>query len=161
MSSNPFRIRPALSFALGIAFSIAAAGSAGAADITAANPRIENGKLVVSGTTLQGTTKVRLEGQTASAFNVISNQTTKAFTLSVVYYPSDCVITLQKVNDNNTLGAATNWIVANCGGGVTPRGAWSNSLSYLTDDLVTSGGSTWRAKQNNTNKPPTTNTGIW
>ena len=37
---------------------------------------------------------------------------------------------------------------------VTPRGEWSPTVRYITDDLVTSRGSAWRAKRNNRNKAP-------
>jgi len=36
----------------------------------------------------------------------------------------------------------------------TPRGEWSPTVRYVTDDLVTSRGSAWRAKRNNRNKVP-------
>src|SRR5688572_7916592 len=37
---------------------------------------------------------------------------------------------------------------------VTPRGAWSLSVTYVLNDLVTSRGSTWRARRTNLNKVP-------
>jgi hypothetical protein len=37
---------------------------------------------------------------------------------------------------------------------VTARGAWSPSINYVKDDLVTSRGSAWRAKRANINKVP-------
>jgi hypothetical protein len=37
---------------------------------------------------------------------------------------------------------------------VTPQGAWSPAKSYVKDDLVTSRGSTWRAKRNSKGKVP-------
>jgi hypothetical protein len=37
---------------------------------------------------------------------------------------------------------------------VTPRGEWSPTVRYVTDDLVTSRGSAWRAKRNSRNKVP-------
>jgi hypothetical protein len=102
--------------------------------------------------------RVRLEGQAAAAFNVTSTAS-RAFTFSVVYYPSDCIVALQKLTPPSTLGAAVNAVVANCGArGLSPRGAWSATAQYLTDDLVTSGGSSWRAKRNNVNKPPVAGT---
>lgn len=134
----------------------AAAGVANAQDITAANPRIQNGRLVITGTTLAGNTLVRLDGKAGAGFTVRSNNTTKAFTFSVVYHPSDCIVTLQKVNPNNTLGTATNWVVGNCGQGFVPRGAWTAVASYLSNDVVTFGGSSWRAKRASLNKTPAT-----
>ncbi len=130
-----------------------AAPSQAAPDVTTANARIENGKLVIDGMTELGSTKIRLDGKTTAGFTVTSNQTTKAFKFNVTYYPSDCVVTLQKVT-GNTLGPATNWTVNNCGSGVAPRGAWSSATQYLKDDLVTFGGSSWRARRNNLNVTP-------
>jgi hypothetical protein len=37
---------------------------------------------------------------------------------------------------------------------VTPRGEWSPTVRYVTDDLVTARGSAWRAKRNSRNKVP-------
>src|SRR4051812_29016289 len=37
---------------------------------------------------------------------------------------------------------------------VTPKGPWSASVSYVTDDLVTSRGSAWRAKKASKGKVP-------
>ena len=37
---------------------------------------------------------------------------------------------------------------------VAARGAWSPTVSYKKDDLVTARGSTWRAKRENINKIP-------
>jgi hypothetical protein len=125
-----------------------------ATDIISANPRIQNGKLVITGTTRSGNTKIRLDAQTSPAFNVTSNNVTKAFIYSIVYHPSDCVVTLQAVYPNNALGPPTNWVVANCGRGIVARGPWSGSLAYLTNDVVGFGGSSWRAKRNNVNKAP-------
>jgi len=37
---------------------------------------------------------------------------------------------------------------------LVPRGEWTAGVQYFTDDLVTSRGSTWRAKRDNINKVP-------
>lgn len=134
--------------------SLGLAGTASAQDITAANPRIANGRLVITGTTLSGNTLVRLDGKVAAGFQVRSNNVTKAFTFSVVYHPGDCIVALQKVNANNTLGPAANFVVADCGLGVSPRGVWAAATSYLLNDVVTFGGQTWRAKRASLNKQP-------
>ena len=131
-------------------------------DITITNAKIQAGKLVVAGTTTSGKMKVRLEGQTGATFNVVSNATTRAFAFSIVYHPSDCVVILQKVNANNTLGPAVAAVVADCGPrGLFPRGAWGPNNAYLTNDVVTSMGSTWRAKRENSGKPPATSAADW
>jgi hypothetical protein len=141
--------------ALGLTSAVAAgATSATAQDITAANPRIANGRLVITGTTLSGNTVVRLDGKVAAGFQVRSGNVTKAFTFSVLYHPGDCIVTLQKVNPNNTLGPAANFVVGNCGLGFVPRGAWTAAANYLLNDVVTFGGSSWRAKRASLNKQP-------
>lgn len=140
---------------------LACPNTAAAADVTVANAAIQAGSLVITGTTATPSMKVRLDGQTAPAFNVTSNGA-KQFTFNLIYHPGDCVVVLQKVNSNNTLGGAVSAVVANCGPkGLTPRGAWGSSLNYLTNDLVTTQGSSWRAKRNNVNKPPASNAADW
>ena len=132
----------------------AGTGLASAQDITAANPRIANGRLVITGTTQSGNMLVRLDGKVNAGFQVRSNNVTKAFTFSVLYHPGDCIVTLQKVNPNNTLGPAANFVVADCGLGFLPRGVWTAAASYLLNDVVTFGGSSWRAKRASLNKQP-------
>jgi hypothetical protein len=119
---------------LGIAVAatiIAAASSvdlARAADIAVSAAKIQAGKLVITGTTALGNTKVRLEGQTAAVFNTTSHPTAKTFVFSFVYHPGDCTVFLQKVNANNTLGPAVWAVVADCGPlALAPRGAWITS----------------------------------
>lgn len=129
-------------------------GLASAQDIKAANPRIANGRLVITGTTALGNTLVRLDGKVTAGFQVRSNNVTKAFTFSVLYHPGDCIVTLQKVNPNNTLGPAANFVVADCGLGISPRGGWAAAANYLLNDVVTFGGQTWRAKRASLNKQP-------
>lgn len=144
-----------------IVIALVAPATAVAADITLLTARIQAGRLVIIGTTTAPGTRVRLEGQTSPAFNVTSNED-RGFTFHLVYYPSDCIVALQKVNPNNTLGTPINAVVADCGArGLFPRGAWLASQSYLTDDLVTAGGSSWRAKRNNVNKNPKSNPADW
>ena len=124
-----------------------------AQDIITANPRVQNGRLIITGTTAAPNMQLRLDGGTSAPFNVTSGAS-RAFTFNLVYLPSDCIATLQKVT-RTALGAPSNWVVANCGAaGLSPRGNWSGSLFYLKNDLVTSQGSSWRAKRDNTNKPP-------
>ena len=47
------------------------------------------------------------------------------------------------------------------GPGVTARGAWSAGISYVLNDLVSSGGSTWRALQANSNSLPAAGNPNW
>jgi hypothetical protein len=140
----------------------ASSGHAQAADITVTAAKIQAGKLVITGTTQFGNTKVRLEGQPAAAFNTTSHPTAKTFAFSIVYHPGDCMVFLQKVNANNTVGPAAWGVVADCGPlALAPRGAWVTNYTYQTNDLVTFGGSSWRAKRANLNKSPSTSTADW
>ena len=147
-------LRRAALATLAVVWAWAGTGLASAQDITAANPRIANGRLVITGTTALGNTLVRLDGKVNAGFQVRSNNVTKAFTFSVLYHPGDCIVTLQEVNPNNTLGPAANFVVADCGLGFLPRGAWTAAASYLLNDVVTFGGSSWRAKRASLNKQP-------
>lgn len=132
-----------------------------AADVTVSTATIASGRLVIRGTTLAPNTRVRLDGKTAATFNVISNAS-KVFSFSIVYHPGDCIVSLQKYTPPSTLGPAVNAVIANCGPlAISPRGAWVSTTVYLTNDLVTSVGSSWRAKRNNSNKPPATNPTDW
>jgi hypothetical protein len=133
-----------------------------AADVLVTGAKIEAGRLVITGTTTPGGMRVRLDGQTATAFNVMSNATTRVFGFNVVYHPGDCIVALQKLTPPSTLGAATYAVVAGCGPrSLVPRGAWVVTTPYLTNDLVTSLGSTWIAKRDNLSKFPTTNPTYW
>lgn len=137
-------------------------GTAAAADLTVTTAKIDGGKLVIAGTTQTGGMKVRLDGQTDAAFNTVSNNGTRAFSLSPVYYPGDCIVSLQKVGANNVLGPAVNALVANCGArGLAPRGQWGQNVNYLANDLVTLDGSSWRAKRDNFNKRPGSSVTDW
>jgi hypothetical protein len=135
--------------------------AAEAADVTVTSAKVQAGKLLITGTTPTAGMKVRLDGQTAAAFTVTSNAS-KAFTFNIVYHPGDCIVALQKFTPPLTLGTPTNAVVADCGPrGIVPRGLWSAATPYLTNDLVTAGGSSWRAKRNNTNKLPATISPDW
>ncbi|HVZ51542.1 MAG TPA: hypothetical protein VG986_06225, partial [Pseudolabrys sp.] len=58
-------------------------------------------------------------------------------------------VTAQTVYTGNGVSAAVTSAVT-----LRPRGAWSASVTYLTNDLVTSRGSTWRAKRSSKGKVP-------
>jgi hypothetical protein len=139
----------------------ASAATAGAADVTISDAKIAGGKLVVTGTTAAPNTWVRLDGQTSSAFNVKSGAD-GAFGFSIVYHPGDCIVGLQKLASPTTLGEATDALVADCGPqGIVARGAWNGAANYRTNDIVTSLGSSWRAKRNSLNKPPAASAADW
>jgi len=80
--------------ACGVA-ALAAIGSqaARAADITVSSAKIDAGRLKITGTTLTGGMDVRLDGQTATAFNTTSTTTAaKSFAFNIVYHPGDCIV---------------------------------------------------------------------
>ena len=116
--------------------------------------KIEQGRLKVWGTSYKGSS-VKLDGIYVAQ---ISGDT---FSFNIVYLPSDCIIDLTLIGATGTAKA----VVANCGPrGVNPRGAWSNSTTYVENDLVTAEGSSWRAKHNddaNLNRQPWTNPIFW
>ena len=132
--------------------SIAGARPADAAGITVTKSEILNGRLYVSGTTLAAGQQVKLDNRFAATSNA-----SKVFTFYIAnYLPSDCIVDLVS---GNATGVA---VVAYCGArGLSPRGAWVSNVSYLTDDIVTFQGSSWRAKRNNLNKSPATNPTDW
>jgi hypothetical protein len=125
--------------------------SAEAAQLTVTDAKVEAGQLIVTGKTPQASQQIGLDG----LFTVTSDSS-RVFSFQIsTYVPSDCVVTL-------TAGASTNTaVVAACGRGVSPRGAWVSGSPYLTDDLVTFQGSTWRAMSDNTGKRPDTHPTIW
>ena len=133
--------------------SLVAAGAAQAAGVNVSDASIAGGKLVISGTASPNSW-VRLDGQAGSAYNVKAGAD-GAFSLSVVYHPGDCVVELQNVVSPTTVGEASEALVANCGpAGLTARGAWSGKAAYAANDLVTSEGSTFRAKRANAGRKP-------
>ena len=80
---------------------------------------------------------------------------------NLIYHPGDCIVALQKFTPPSTLGPATYAVVAGCGPrSLNPRGAWTATTMYLTNDLVTSLGSSWIARRDNVGISPT-NTGYW
>src|SRR5262249_6184553 len=113
---------------------------------------IEAGKLVIAGKTRVAGQTVKLDGGMASAVSSAS----RIFGFELVYLPKDCIVDLE------VAGTIKNAVVANCGPkGVSPRGAWTSTTSYLIDDLVIRGGSSWRALSNNKGKDPIANPAIW
>jgi hypothetical protein len=133
-----------------------------AADVSVTGAKIDAGRLIITGTTAVGGTRVRLDAQTAAAFTVTSNATTKAFAFSLVYHPGDCIVALQKYTPPSTLGAATYAVVAGCGPrSLLPRGEWSMTTNYLTNDLVTALGSSWLAKRDHAGRYPPTQSAYW
>lgn len=130
--------------AAALLFAAGTATEAGAA-LAITDAKIEGGKLVVTGTTALATQAVQLDGK----FNATSSAQ-KVFTFSLSnYHPDDCVVQV-KVG-----AAAVNGVVANCGvRGVTPLGAWASATAYVSDNVVSHLGSSWRAKRASIDKAP-------
>lgn len=117
-----------------------------ATKITVTDAKISAGALRISGTTAPAKVAVTLDGTFAATSNAAG---AFAFVLDA-YLPADCIVTLTAPG-----AAATSAVVAGCAArGVTPRGAWSAGAPYLADDLVLSGGTTWRALRPNKAKTP-------
>jgi hypothetical protein len=123
------------------------------AGIIVSDAKIDNGKLTVTGTNSKASTAVTLDGK----YNATSSAT-RVFTFNLVYHPDDCVVELMEAG----LVTPVRAVVANCGPrGLNPKGAWSATATYAIDDLVTSLGSSWRAKTTSLNKPPSSNPANW
>lgn len=123
------------------------------AGIIVSDAKIDNGKLTVTGTNSRASTVVTLDGK----YNATSNAT-KAFTFNLVYHPADCIVELTEAGLLTPVRA----VVANCGArGLNAKGAWSATATYAIDDVVTSLGSSWRAKTGNVGKPPTSYPAVW
>jgi hypothetical protein len=132
---------------------LSATAATAAPDITVTDARVAGGKLVVTGKTTAPNTWVRLDGQTDSDFNVKSGAD-GAFAFGIVYHPGDCIVDLQKLVSPTTLGTSTAALVADCGPGVSPRGAWNQAANYVANDLATYQGSTWRARRASSHRQP-------
>jgi hypothetical protein len=139
----------------------ALAPAAHAAEINFTQAQITAGRLVIRGTTSTPNMRLRLDGRTGAAFNIISGAN-RAFVYSIPYKPSDCIVTLQKLTPPSTLGLVHNAVVADCGEkGLEPRGSWQVGAAYLIDDIVTFDGSVWRAKVAQRGFQPPTRPDIW
>jgi hypothetical protein len=140
---------------------LAVAPAWAAPDIVVSSAKIEAGRLIITGTTATASMPVRLDAQTAATFNVTSSPT-KVFGFSIIYHPGDCIVALQRVASASTLGAPTYAVVAGCGPRtIVPRGEWSMSTNYLTNDLVTALGSSWLAKRDSVGRYPITQPTYW
>lgn len=71
----------------------------------------------------------------------------------------DCVVDLKAVGGT---GGSTTAVIANCGPkGLNAQGAWKGTSNYVADDVVTFGGSSFRAKRANLNVTPGTSGADW
>jgi hypothetical protein len=125
---------------------LATVSQALAVDVTITDAKIAGGKLVVTGTTLTGNMNLTLDGSFTG-----KSTAAKAFNFSLVYLPPDCIVSVGKTGAATTTQA----VVANCAArGLNPQGAWKNTTSYVTNDVVTQLGSAWRALKDNKGKSP-------
>ena len=123
------------------------------AAITITKAEISAGRLVVQGSRT-GTAPLIVLDDLHSTGVIGGN-----FAFSLLYLPSDCMIDLK--GEGGTAGTLTA-IVGNCGPrGLSARGAWSNAVAYIENDVITAGGSSYRAKRSNTNKVPATSGNDW
>ena len=139
--------------ALATAAGLAAALAPASAAITITKAEIAAGRLVVTGSRTGTAPNIVLDDQFSTA--VAGGN----FAFSLPYLPPDCVVDLK--GSGGTAGTATA-VIANCGPrGLNAKGAWSNVANYTSDDVTTSGGSSYRAKRANLNKPPASNAADW
>jgi hypothetical protein len=124
-----------------------------AAATTVTDAKIANGKLVITGTSKGANSTLRLDGQFTA-----KSSATRQFTFDVVYHPTDCTVELTEAGS----AAPTRAVVANCGvRGLNPKGEWQATTTYVADDIVTSLGSSWRAKKRSVNRSPSANPAVW
>ena len=123
-----------------------------AAAIRITEAKIDRGRLVVAGTTTAANQRVQLDGRFCARSNA-----RRAFRFALPdYHPSDCVVNLAAGRDRATA------VVALCGpAGLSPRGPWALNTRYRPNDLVTFGGSAWRAKTANVRRRPDDNPATW
>ena len=113
--------------------------TAASAGIIVTDARIAAGKLVIAGTSSNGTS-IKLN----SLYSAPINTTTRAFKFSLVYLPANCIGTLAVVG---AAAPTVNAVIASCGPkGLIAKGAWLSTVRYPVDSVVTYNGSAWRAK---------------
>ena len=123
-------------------------------DVVITDAKIAAGRLAISGKAATAGMKLRLDGKMPASFNAVS-RFDKSFSLSVVYLPRDCIVSVQKVLPDGQLGASNDVVVANCAPSViAPRGTWSAAATYEMTDVVAYKGASWLATQDNVNKVP-------
>lgn len=127
---------------------------AGSPDVMITDAKIAAGRLVITGKAATAGMKLRLDGKTQAAFNTVSRYD-KSFSLSAVYLPRDCIVSVQKVLPSGQLGDAHEAVIANCApSAITPRGTWSAATAYQMTDVVAFRGASWLAAQDNVNERP-------
>ena len=147
------RVRlPLLAAATTLALAATSANPLAAITITKAE--IAAGRLVVTGSRTGTATILSLDTDFATGVTGAGN-----FAFSLTYIPPDCIATITGTNGS---GGTIDAVIANCGPrGLNAKGAWSNVANYTSNDVTTSGGSSYRAKRANLNKPPASNAADW
>ena len=139
--------------ALATAAGLAATAVPASAAITITKAEIAAGRLVVTGSRTGTAPNIVLDDQFSTG--VAGGN----FAFSLLYLPPDCMIDLK--GEGGTAGTFTA-LVANCGPrGLSAKGAWSDAADYIENDIVTNGGSSYRAKRANTGKAPASSGNDW
>lgn len=125
-----------------------------APDIIIRDARIAGGRLQISGRAPAPYARLRLDGKSAPAFNVVARGD-RSFALSAVYLPKDCIVSLQRVLPTGALGPVSEAVVANCAPvALTPRGNWAGATAYERLDLVSYQGASWLAARDTAGEEP-------
>jgi Collagen triple helix repeat (20 copies) len=150
LAANPCRV---VALTIGTVMLASASPVSAAVQITELTKvAIETGNLVIEGKTRRAGQTVKLDTGIATTVS----DADKNFRFELVYLPPGCVVELKVRTEIKTA------VVANCGPkGVNPKGAWGRTASYVTDDLVTFRGSSWRAISDNKRKRPDANPTLW
>ncbi len=119
-------------------FATALAGHSAMAGVVIATARIDQGLLLVTGTSPTGTT-VKMD-----LFDPVPiDPVTRQFSISEVYVPADCIVDLEIAGSPIVRTSA---VIANCApANLIPRGTWDTAATYYLNDLVYFQGSTYRA----------------
>ena len=116
----------------------ALAGHSAMAGVVIAVARIDQGLLLVNGTSPTGTT-VQMD-----LFDPVPiDPVTRQFSISAVYVPADCIVDLE-ISGSPII--RTSAVIANCApANLIPQGNWDTAKTYYLNDLVYFRGSTYRA----------------
>ncbi len=124
------------------------------AAITITKAEIAAGQLMVQGSRTGTAPSILLDG-----LHTATVQNNGSFSFGLIYVPADCIVDLK--GSGGTAGTAQA-VIANCAPmSLNPTGAWSASRNYFENDLVTDGGSSFRATTASLNKKPAANSGEW
>ena len=135
-------------------FALTATSALASAAITINKAEISGGKLVVTGNRTGTATILSLDTDFSTGVTGAGN-----FAFNLTYIPPDCIATITGTNGS---AGTVDAVIANCGPqGLNAKGAWSDAANYGEDDVVTAGGSSYRAKRANLNKAPASSAADW